>query len=152
MTIKTLAAAKTELRTARMTITKRDGEYRVAFDASWNMSQADQEATSCYTDDLTDAVSTGQHMSRTMTLKVSPPALALTRNELCLLEALTNAEIRTARRQLQAVVNAPESCTAKALAVHLAELQVLTAKLADELDGNRRTADFLPLPTASAAL
>lgn len=53
---RTLASARAELRAARMTLTKRDGEYRV------NFTNGD-EATAYYTSDIDDAVETGFQMN-----------------------------------------------------------------------------------------
>ena len=52
----TLAQAKATLRAVGVTITKRHGEYRVNL-------RGGQEATAYYTDDIEDAVNTGQQMA-----------------------------------------------------------------------------------------
>lgn len=56
MTKLTLALAKSELRQLDMTLTKKDGEYRVNF-------KGGEEGTAYYTDDLEDARLTGIKMA-----------------------------------------------------------------------------------------
>jgi hypothetical protein len=53
----TLTAAKALLRPLGVTLRKRDGEYRVAFD------MRDNEASAYYTNDLADALETGRAMA-----------------------------------------------------------------------------------------
>jgi hypothetical protein len=52
------SVARETLRAAGLTLRKVEGEYRVNFIGG-------DEDTAYYTDDLTDAVSTGLHMART---------------------------------------------------------------------------------------
>jgi len=60
----TLAEAKTILRGHGMTLSKRDGEYRVNFGPDPGGGGAHSEETAYYTDNLFDAVMTGLHMNR----------------------------------------------------------------------------------------
>lgn len=54
---------KDSLKAVGMSITWRDGEYRVTFDASWNMTSAKREDAAYYTSDLHDAHATGIWMA-----------------------------------------------------------------------------------------
>ena len=63
--VPTLAEAKAQAQSLGMTLSKRDGEYRIApSSAKWGLSPQRVEAMAYYTDDIFDALASAQSMQQ----------------------------------------------------------------------------------------